>query len=155
MCGEAACLIQLCVEGLPGLRLLATQLIHVIPLDHFVTGIVFGTEENGVLWNRKTALLKQLAYYRAISHGSVDACVWAAMTATAGAAVVGCHVRVILARRAMPHHDNEGGITGNQADGAQEVLDTIGLFLVGKTVPRILDSRCFITLCIDRHQGID
>ena len=54
----------------------------------------------------------------------------------------------------MAHHDHEWRIVGDQANGAQEILYTVGLFFIGETLSWIFDGGRFVALCIDRHEGI-
>ena len=96
--GQPACLVKAFIDRLPGPGLFAAQLRHVIPLDHFVTGVVFCAEKDRVLWYLQATLRQQAAHFSAIGHGGEHACIGAAVTATACATVVGSHVRIILAR---------------------------------------------------------
>ena len=55
----------------------------------------------------------------------------------------------------MTHEHHHGGITGNHADRAQEVLHPVGLLLVGEAEPRVFDRCRLVALCIDLHEGVD
>ena len=136
------------------------QHVTVIPGNGFVAGVVFRTQYPAIVRQVDTAFAQQGADFGTVGHGGKRARVRSPVLATAGAAIVGRQVRVVLAGRPVAHHHHQWRKILLQTNVAQKSLHPVRLLAVGKTKTRMFRCRLLIrmfcgnsNLC--RHRSVE